>query len=315
MQILIAEDDPITRLILELTIQKLGFQFVSAENGVQAWELFQKHTVDVIISDWMMPGIDGIELCSRVRDQAREGYTYFIFLTALNDKEHLLKGISMGADDYLGKPLDPNELKIRLIVAERITKLHRELAINKAELVNLNTELFRQARRDSLTQLNNRLALSEDLEEINALSDRYNHNYCVIMCDIDYFKKYNDHYGHQAGDQVIRQVAGILKSSCRKGDKVYRYGGEEFLLILPYQSLETGKIAAENYRQAVERMAIPHEMNPVQGIVTLSVGVASIIPGNIQHLERCLLEADQALYLAKTTGRNRVATFNDTALV
>jgi two-component system, cell cycle response regulator len=312
MQILIAEDDPITRLLLELTIQKHGHQCICAEDGLQAWQLFQNQSVDVIISDWMMPGMDGIELCHRVRGQAKEGYTYFIFLTALADKAHLLKGISMGADDYLVKPLDPNDLKIRLLVATRITGLHRELATKKTELESLNTELYRQARRDSLTQLRNRLALSEDMEEISANSNRYHQNYCLVMCDIDYFKKYNDRYGHLAGDEVVRQVAGALKGNCRKGDKIYRYGGEEFLIILPYQSLASGEIAAEHYRKAVENLAISHELNPPLGLVTLSLGVAALVPGNIQNMDRCLQEADQALYLAKEAGRNRVAAFRVT---
>jgi two-component system, cell cycle response regulator len=313
MQILIAEDDPITRLLLELTIQKHGHQCFSAEDGLQAWQLFQNQSVDVIISDWMMPGIDGIELCHRVRGHAKEGYTYFIFLTALADKAHLLEGISMGADDYLVKPLDPNDLKIRLLVATRITGLHRELAIKKAELESLNVELYRQARRDSLTQLRNRLALSEDMEEISAISSRYNQNYCMVMCDIDYFKKYNDRYGHLAGDEVVRRVAGALKDTCRKGDKIYRYGGEEFLIILPYQSLASGEIAAEHYRKAVENLAITHELNLPEGLVTLSLGVAVLFPGDIQNMDRCLQEADQALYLAKEAGRNRVAAFKVTA--
>lgn len=309
MQILIAEDDPITRLILELTIRKLGHEFLSAEDGLKAWQLFQDHPVDVIISDWMMPGMDGIELCHRVREQAREGYTYFIFLTALNDKEHLFKGISMGADDYLVKPFEPNDMKIRLLVAARITNLHRELAAKKTELENLNAELYRQARRDSLTQLYNRQALSEDMEELTALSNRYNHNYCMVMCDIDYFKKYNDLYGHLAGDEVVRQVASVLKKTSRKSDKVYRYGGEEFLVILPYQSLESAEIAAEHYRMAVETLAIPHEMNQAEKVVTLSLGVATLAPCDINNMDRCLQEADQALYLAKAAGRNRVVAF------
>lgn len=314
MQILIAEDDPITRLILELTITSLGHQFLSAADGRQAWQLFQDNPVDVIISDWMMPGMDGIELCQGVRSHAREGYTYFIFLTALDDKEHLLKGISIGADDYLVKPLDPGDLEIRLLVASRITNLHRELGTKKAELESLNVELYSQARRDHLTQLNNRLALWEEMDQINELSKRYKQNLCLIMCDIDNFKKYNDQYGHQAGDQVIRQVANSLKNTCRKVDKIYRYGGEEFLIILPNQDLQSGGIAARHYQQAVQNLAITHEGNQASGtgIVTLSLGVASMFAGSNQTLEDCLQEADQALYLAKAGGRNQVVLFEGT---
>src|SRR5580765_2163560 len=188
MRILIAEDDPISRLILETAVEQFGHDCLLAEDGVQAWQLFQTHVVDVIISDRQMPGMDGVELCQLVRQTPRQGYTYFIFFTALSEKKQALLGIHTGADDYLTKPLDQHELEMRLIVAARVTALHQQLAEQQIQLARMNEQLFGQARRDSLTQLGNRLKLREDLEALPGQIERYGHGYCAIMCDVDSFK-------------------------------------------------------------------------------------------------------------------------------
>ena len=300
MKVLIAEDELILRMIIQEALESFGYECLLAEDGEKAWELFQStQDVDVIISDWMMPGIDGLELCRRVRAGRKNGYTYFMFLTALGDKGHLLKGMKEGADDFLSKPLDPDELQARMIAASRVTSLHRLLAEQK-------TELFEQARRDPLTGLGNRLSLNEDLQVLQGRVERYGHSYCVALYDIDCYKLYNDGYGHLAGDEVLRTVADTLVKHSRSGDKVYRYGGEEFLIVMPEQKLESATIAADLVRQEIEGLAIPHDAKEPPGVITISAGVATLLPKESTSTDELLKEADKALYSAKGSGRNRV---------
>ena len=311
MRILIAEDEPVSRTILREAVKQLGHECLVAEDGRRAWELFQRAEVDVVISDRRMPGIDGIELCRLLRQHPHGGYTYFIFLTALSEKADLLAGITAGADDYLAKPLDLEDLQVRLIVAARITALHRQLAEQTTTLELLNTRLFEQARHDALTQLGNRLRLKEDLERMSGWGERYGHSFCAVMCDVDHFKAYNDHYGHLAGDHVLRTVAQTIAQECRSGDLAYRYGGEEFLILLPEQRLVDALRAAERLRQAIERLALPHAAKSQVGVVTISAGVAELKPGADRSFETWLQNADAALYRAKNHGRNRVVAFSD----
>ncbi len=307
MKILIAEDDAVSRLILQKAIQKLGHECLSAVDGMAAWELFRQSAADVVVSDWMMPGLDGIELCKRVREHVSEVYPYFLFLTALSDKTHALTGMLAGADDYLTKPLDRDELQMKLIAAERVNALHRQLSEQKAELERLNRHLFTQARRDPLTGLRNRLQLGEDLDTLRARVERYGHSYCVALCDVDFFKQYNDSYGHVAGDEVLRRMGQILTQLERGGDAAYRYGGEEFMLILPEQTLVTATLVMERLRKVVEALAIPHCTHASSSVVTVSAGVAMLAPGASKSIDTVLQEADAALYRAKEGGRNRVA--------
>ncbi len=315
MKVLIAEDEPVSRMILKRAIEKSGHECLVAKDGLEAWQLFQEVEVDTIISDWMMPGIDGIELCRRVRQDSRPGYIYFIFLTALGNKEHLLTGIEAGADDYLTKPLDREELKVRLISASRVAALHSQLAQQRGELERLNRELFVQARTNSLTQLANRLKLREDLEILRGRVERYEHKYCAVMCDIDFFKLYNDDHGHIAGDQVLQAVAATIVKECRSGDQVYRYGGEEFLIIMPEQTIETATLGAKRISNAVHSLNIPHPANTLHGVVTLSLGVAALGPGGENSVDALLNAADAALYRAKELGRNRVENPKAIALI
>ena len=306
MRVLIAEDDAISRTILKKAVEKFGHEALVAEDGEKAWELFQNTPeVDVVISDWMMPGIDGLELCRRVRKMNDPWYTFFVFLTALDDKEHLLEGMRAGADDYLAKPLDREQLQVRLIAASRVNSLHRQLNEQKAELEKLNRELFATSRRDPLTRLGNRLRLREDLEVLRGRVERYGHSYSALLCDVDFFKPYNDHYGHLAGDEVLRRVANTIAAHLRSGDTAYRYGGEEFLVILPEQTLETTIATADRLRRTVEDLRIPHEKSP-SGVVTVSVGVGVLSAGESKSTDDLLKEADEALYRAKESGRNRV---------
>ncbi|MBA2784349.1 MAG: diguanylate cyclase [Rubrobacteraceae bacterium] len=258
--------------------------------------------MDAVISDRAMPGgVDGLELCRRVR--AREGdgggYAYFVFLTALGEKEHLLEGIQAGADHYLTKPLDLDELQVCLISAARVTALHKQLNEQKRLL-------HEQARKDPLTGLGNRRALHEDLEVLAARARRYGHGYCTALYDVDHFKAYNDRHGHLAGDEVLRGVAHVLAERSRGGDACYRYGGEEFLIVMPEQTLESAWAAVDLVRRAVEDLRLPVGPGEPPGVVTVSAGIAALGPGEHKRVDALLGEADAALYRAKEVGRNRV---------
>lgn len=308
MRILIAEDDTITRRILQRAVENLGHECLISGDGAAAWEAYKKERhVDVIISDRMMPGMDGIELCRLVREMGDDRYTFFIFITALGEKGDLIEGLRAGADDYLIKPLDHEQLQARLLSASRVTSLHRRLGEQNAQLEKLNDALFATARRDPLTLLGNRLSMREDLDSLYARIQRYKHSCSAMLCDIDFFKRYNDAYGHLAGDEVLKETAGAITASLRKGDSAYRYGGEEFLITLPEQTLDSAYKVAERLRKRVEELKIPHEALTPSGIITISIGLAQIKPGEDKPVEKLLKEADEALYEAKKNGRNRVA--------
>ena len=304
MKILIADDSPTPRLMLRRELERLGHQCIVAEDGIEAWELFQGSGVDVVVSDWMMPGIDGDELCRRVRADPDAPYAYFILHTSLEDLEHVIQGMQAGADDYLTKPFKSDQLAIRLIAADRITAIHRRLAAQQTELERLNAILFEDSRRDRLTGLGNRRRLDEDLERFLDQARRYERALSVALFDVDRFKQFNDTAGHAAGDEVLRTIATVLAGQCRGGDAAYRYGGEELLVAFPEQSLERASIAAERMRAAVEAKGIPHPALHPSGVVSVSAGIASLEPGD--DIEVLLSHADAALYDAKEAGRNRI---------
>jgi diguanylate cyclase (GGDEF)-like protein len=300
MKVLVVDDDPGSRLVVRTAVERLGHAPTVAEDGEAAWRCFNHDKPEVVITDLMMPELDGLELCRRVRADVRRGYTYIILATALGDRGDIVRGMEAGADDYLVKPVDLFDLRSRLIAAQRVTGLHAELARHRAELAHL-------ARHDPLTQLGNRRSFDEDLKVLHARSLRYGRSYCLAICDIDRFKAYNDTDGHQAGDRALAAVAATIARQVRTGDGVYRYGGEEFVLVLPEQTLATGLIAVERVRAAVQQLAIPHPAAGPGGVLTLSAGIAAFRPGQATAAEDLLGRADAALYQAKSAGRNRVA--------
>jgi diguanylate cyclase (GGDEF)-like protein len=306
MKILIADDSAAPRQMLRRELENLGHECVVAEDGNEAWTLFQSVGADVVISDWMMPGMDGDEFCRRVRSHPSAPYVYFILLTSLEGRKHVVEGMQAGADDYLTKPFDADELATRLIAAERVTAVHRRLASQQAELERLNAGLFEDSRRDPLTGLGNRRRQDEDLDIALARAERYGHSLCVALFDIDHFKQYNDSCGHLEGDEILRSIASVFARKSRGGDAVYRYGGEELLLVFPEQTLETAAVAADRMRKAVEALGISHPGKPPDGIVTVSAGVARLEPELHDDVERLLARADAALYDAKESGRNCV---------
>jgi two-component system cell cycle response regulator len=306
MRILIADDDVTCRLVLQKTVEKLGHACVAATDGAEAWREFQAAPFDVVITDWMMPGLPGPELCRRVRQRTDDGYTYVILATALGRHENVLEGMEAGADDYLTKPVVPFDLRARLIAAHRVTELHKQVRRFNEELERLNMELAQQARTDALTGLGNRLRLHEDLQSYHERAVRTGRWYCLALCDLDEFKRYNDTYGHIDGDDALRRVAGALGRSTRATDRAYRYGGEEFVVLFANQTLEQGARGAERLRQAVENLGIPHDGRSIPGVMTISVGVSAFDPAGDDPPAALLEAADEALYRAKREGRNRV---------
>jgi two-component system, cell cycle response regulator len=305
MKILVADDDPTSRLIVQMALRSLGHECHTVADGAQAWDAFRWGRPDVVISDWIMPRLSGVELCVKVR-ACTDHYTYFIMVSSQGDVEEILAGMSAGVDDYLVKPLDSDALEARLIAAARVTSVHHQLADQRSALEQLNHELATIARCDPLTGLGNRRALEEDLEGLEARVSRYGHSYCMALFDVDHFKAYNDTYGHQAGDTALQAVAAELRYQARGGDTLYRYGGEEFLCILPEQTLDTGMIAVERMRKGIQRLATPHR-DTRHGVITISAGLAVLDPDSRSNTAaEVLKEADDALYRAKQTGRNRV---------
>jgi two-component system chemotaxis response regulator CheY len=305
LKVLIVDDDENSRRALERAVVLLGHTCRSARDGQEAWEMHQAEHADVILSDWGMPGIDGLELCRRTRVAEGDGpYTYFIFVSAFDDREHFLQGMNAGADDYQAKPIDFDELRARFISASRVIALHRKLAEKATALRRDSQASFRMARLDVLTGVGNRLAMNEDLDVLWARAKRYGHRHCAAFCDIDWFKAYNDHYGHLAGDIVLQRVAAAARRALREADGFYRYGGEEFLVILPEQSLAEASVALNRVRAEVEALAIPTITD--FGVVTISAGLAALDLPIDEDVESWLGRADRALYLAKRGGRNRV---------
>jgi len=279
VKILIADDDATSRRIIQMVPRSLGHECHTVSNGAEAWDAFQAMRPDVVISDLMMPGLSGVDLCRRIRAHVPESYTYFIMVTAHGDLDQILEGMNAGADDRLD--------------------------LQRTVLEGANHELGLVARRDALTGLGNRLALDEDLAILEARVARYGHRYCMALVDVDYFKSYNDSFGHPAGDQILQTVALELKYQARAGDTLYRYGGDEFLCIFPEQRLATGALAVQRMRIGLERLAIPHADNPIR-VLTMSAGMAMLDHGSTTAVADVLKEADEALYRAKQLGRNRV---------
>jgi diguanylate cyclase (GGDEF)-like protein len=253
---------------------------------------------DVIISDWQMPRLDGIELCRRTRvADDTSAFTYFILMTSFGDREHFLRGMEAGADDYQTKPIDIDELHARLVSAERVVALCRKLEEKNSRLRRDSQASFRAARLDSLTGVSNRLCMNEDLRTMWSRAKRYKHEYAIAICDIDRFKAYNDRFGHLAGDEALRRVAQAIRAALRESDGLYRYGGEEFVVVFPDQSLSQAAKALTRVQLDVERLGIPAAKPGT--VLTISVGAATVDALADSNVEAVLQRADAELYRAK----------------
>jgi len=305
VRILIAEDDPAFRLLLEETLARWGYEVMVCRDGIEAGQILQSENApQLAILDWKMPGMEGIELCRKIRKDAEESYIYIILLTSQQRDEDLVIGMEAGADDYIVKPFKQNELKVRLRAGRRIIELQNELLAAR--------DILREkAMHDSLTGLLNHEEILGALDRELARSQRDGVCVSVIMADIDHFKKINDTYGHPAGDAVLRIIAQKMRAMERSYDSIGRYGGEEFLIVLPECCLECAVAFAERLRSSISRDSIdtPEGLIPV----TISLGVAASSSGRRLDEHNLVKSADAALYRAKENGRNRVEVAADYA--
>jgi two-component system cell cycle response regulator len=304
LKVLIAEDDLISRRMLQASLTKWGYEVIAAENGARAWRVLQQEDAPrLAVLDWMMPELEGTQVCERVRQRTGQPYTYMLLLTARAQKRDLLKGLEAGADDYLAKPFDASELRARLLVGERILKL-------QDDLIAARDALGFQATHDSLTNLNNRAAILKALSRELKRSRREGTSVGVILADIDHFKNVNDTLGHLIGDAVLQEIARRMSAAVRAYDSIGRYGGEEFLVVVPAADALATLSQAERIRAAIEAEPVKTSSGPVG--VTLSLGVAAgggePLPDSNAGLgsQFLLAAADEALYRAKNGGRNRV---------
>jgi two-component system, cell cycle response regulator len=299
--VLVAEDNPVSQAILRSMLTKWGYTVEIAKDGVEAWAALQAQNAPrLAILDWMMPGLDGVEVCRRLRDAPREPYVYVLLLTARTTSEDLVEGMEAGADDYLTKPFNAQELRVRLRAGRRILDLQEEL-------LRAREALRVQATHDGLTGLLNRTAILEILQNDCARTNRERQSLSVLLIDLDHFKRINDSHGHQAGDAVLRQAASRMRSSVRRYDAVGRYGGEEFLIVLPGCEVSNARAQAERIRAAFagKPFATASETLPI----TCSIGVSSRVFPAVEDSGVLIREADLALYAAKDQGRDRVVVF------
>jgi len=296
LKILVADDSPIYRKLVEQSLSQEQYTVLFAKTGQQAMDLFIEHQPALVITDWSMPDISGIELCQRIRRDHHHFYAYVILLTGNTDKEEVIEGLAAGADDYLTKPFHSGELQARVRVGRRIADLHREVQ-------DKNRQLEELALTDSLTGLPNRRAI--DFWASRELSAAVRHDFpiWVIMADLDHFKSINDVHGHDAGDIVLKGFAEILKSNTRKSDICGRLGGEEFLVVITHAEKNNAAIAIERIRK--ELAARKFTVAGSTFGATASFGIAGI-HGTACDFSDLVTRADAALYVAKRQGRNRI---------
>jgi two-component system, cell cycle response regulator len=295
-KILVAEDDPIFRRLLERQLKNWGYETIIVDDGAKAWEILQQpNPPDLLILDWMMPGVSGLDLCSRIREKPNDSYQYVLLLTGKDGKQDVINGLNSGADDYLTKPFDIGELHARLRAGKRILVLQREL-------IKAREALRFEATHDALTGLWRRGPTLHLLGSELQRSARTNTSTGILMVDLDHFKNVNDTYGHLIGDEVLKEAAYRISQAVRSYDFVGRYGGEEFIAILTSCTVDDLRVVAERIRVAVLELPIVTKTASVK--VTVSIG--GIVTSNSAHDVEFLAAADSALYEAKRTGRNRV---------
>jgi len=298
--ILLAEDNPVSRKILENYLQKAGYEVVSVENGRKAMELLKKKHFPILLTDWMMPEMDGLELCKAIRRDITNDYVFIIILTVKDSKDDLVSGLEAGADDYLTKPINNAELIARIKTGIRILEL--EQSLKKA-----NEEIEILSITDPLTEVYNRRYLTQNLPLEIKRARRYKHPLSMLICDIDYFKKVNDTYGHHVGDLVLKQVAKCIEKSIRNVDWMVRYGGEEFVIVVPETDIKGAYILAERLLNAISQKRIKIDENKIS--VTASFGITGFCAGTPEDkisFEAMVKQADEYLYKAKQEGRNRI---------
>jgi diguanylate cyclase (GGDEF)-like protein len=302
-RILIAEDDPVSRRLLEVFLLKWGFEVVVATNGTDALQLLERMDAPrLAVLDWMMPGLEGVQVCQKLRAATDRPYVYVLLLTARAQKEDLLHGLECGADDYLTKPFDAQELRARLHVGQRVLDL-------QDRLISISEELLFRATHDTLTGVANRGVILDMVSRERMRQSRDGKSFGIVMADIDHFKYVNDTYGHPIGDVVLQETSKRMAASVRPYDFVGRYGGEEFLIVVPTSDVAGLMGLAERIRKAVESKPVHTEAGEIA--ITASFGVAASTESDPHDAQDLLRLADDALYRAKQHGRNRCELASD----
>jgi two-component system chemotaxis response regulator CheY len=297
IRVLVADDSAVSRKLVEHTLSEKQYSLVFAKSGRETIDLFAEHHPALVIVDWMMPDLTGIEICKHIRTNTQGSYTYIILLTGMSGKESVIEGLAAGADDYLTKPFHPEELIARVGVGLRIMELQREIEVKNAILQEL-------ALTDPLTTLPNRRAIDEWAARQLSGAARYGFSFWVALADLDHFKTVNDTHGHDAGDTVLKAFSQILKTKSRSSDICGRIGGEEFLFVLTHATKEDAKRVIECIRMELE--ATKFNFNGNSLTVTASFGLAGFEGTRAPEFSQLVAEADLALYSAKRLGRNRV---------
>jgi len=308
VKVLIAEDDMVSRRLLEATLARWGYDVVITCDGTEAWQVLQgPDAPPLAILDWMMPGIDGVEVCRLVRQRVQEPYIYLLLLTTKGRRENIIEGLDAGADDYLTKPFDPHELQVRLRAGKRIVTL-------QTQLIEARETLRIQASHDSLTGVWNRRAILERLGDELARAGREGTPVAVALADLDHFKRINDSYGHAAGDAVLCEAVNRMRVSLRLYDAIGRYGGEEFLMVLPGCTAQDAVKLADRLRMGIGQETV--EVSGGHIVITSSLGVAASDTIPVLDAASLIRAADTALYRAKAGGRNclELATMADITL-
>jgi diguanylate cyclase (GGDEF)-like protein len=298
MKILLADDDAISRRLAEGLLRRWDYEVISVEDGSEALEALQlPNGPRLALVDWMMPKMDGPTVCRELRSRPAEAYVYIVLLTAKGDKLSIVEGLESGADDYLTKPVHPGELRARLRVGLRVLEL-------EDNLVKAREVLRFKASHDALTGVWNRGAIIDLAQRELRRTEREHGPLGLVLVDVDHFKKVNDTLGHLAGDDVLREVANRMSREVRSYDLVGRYGGEEFLILLPGCNAVAAQENAERLRAEIAGSPIETSAGPVW--LTISAGTISTVDSAGRGTDALLQAADEALYRAKAAGRNRV---------
>jgi two-component system, cell cycle response regulator len=303
MRALIADDDLIITTILSNTLSRMGMQVTVAHDGDLAWQALNSlQPPGIAILDWMMPNLDGLELCRRIRNTPRLAGTYVVLVTGRDSRDDLVAGLEAGADDYMVKPINIAELQARIGVGLRVAKLQQNLAQKVRELRSTRDHLALLASTDALTGVYSRRWWFDSAEKEFSRARRYSRTFSLLMADLDWFKQINDAHGHEAGDRVLNQFGQMLRQTCRKSDVIGRLGGEEFAVLLP----ETSAKAAQRLATRITEGCLTVIVDPMAGDAkcSCSVGVTEVRPDD-ERLDSVLTRADQALYAAKRAGRNQ----------
>jgi len=305
VKILIVDDIPVNIQLLQNYLSSVGYQTVSAGNGEEALARVKDSKPDLVLLDVMMPKMDGFETCRALKKNEETSYIPVIMVTALNELEDKIKGIEAGADDFISKPFNRLELLARVRSLLRVKFLHDQLQEKVTQLELAKESLREMAVTDGLTKLHNYRYFRDYLDQEIRRAARHHFFVSLVMVDIDFFKHYNDQHGHPAGDQVLRLIAKLMRDNIRSIDVAVRYGGEEFVMVLPETSRSQAQVVAEKIRKIVEKHHFPHEEQQPNGDLTVSMGVACF-PEDASDGEDLIKKADLRLYIAKGRGRNQV---------